>query len=216
MEPYVILNLGSDADWDDLLNRLLEGLTPAILSNLDPARRLFDLLRNGGCRSVVIEAPFMDEDHRHCHARLHVLSQAPVSRYCTRLHFFSTELDVKDLRDRDSRIEKAYLAMCVWRPSSTFPVGRTILSIKLSKGRKEDSAHYPTCCAKYRSYLAGRRLELTGVPFFQQDHMVAACATASIWMAQWHMSHRHPEFARYYSPQITELVPSIGNPRWFC
>jgi hypothetical protein len=54
--------------------------------------------------------------------------------------------------------------------------------------------------------MAGNILAVNGSPFIQQDHMVAACATAAIWMANWYMSTQYDEFTTYYSPQITEAA----------
>lgn len=198
----------SKRDWVKLLKELLGQGPPAVSSNLDTAREMFELLRRGGCKSVVIENPYMDEDHRRCHARLHHLAQAELSKYCKRLHFFNCSVDESNLRNITDEIREHYMGMSVWRPTNSFPVGRTMLSqkgiVKHPIGRRWQS--FITCCAEQTVNLAGNILTIKGAPFIQQDHMVAACATAAVWMAQYYMAKCFDEFSIHYSPEITDAA----------
>ena len=198
--------MASASDWDSLLDELLErGPQEAVRSNLRPAIEIFRLLEARGCKTVLIEDPYMDEDHRQCHHRLHYLTQANTSRYCKRLHFFSGEFSANDLSTKSSDIWPGYMGMCVWRPTNAFPVGRTVLSrdlVQAPPGKNWES--YLVCCARHPAHLAGSQPELFGAAFIQQDHLVARCATAALWMTQWQMACRFEEFSKHYSPEITD------------
>lgn len=204
---FSVFQMRNETDWQRLVRFLLKNGTPAVSANLRPAKEIFNFLRLRGCLSVVVEETYLDEDHRRCHARLHNLAQSAMSRYCRRLHFFSKEVQLSDLRDLPKTRRNQYMGMCVWRPINAFPVGRTILSAKnvdVPVGRNWKP--YITCSTEYQVSMAGNTLIINGSPFIQQDHMVAACATAAIWMANWYMSTQYDEFTTYYSPQITEAA----------
>jgi hypothetical protein len=207
-EYYEVHNISDIRDWDNLLHYLLINGTPASSSNLQPVRELFEILRQRGCKTVIIESPYMDEDHRQCHARLHYLAQTAMSRYCKRLHFFSESIGLTDLRILTEETKQNYLGMCVWRPINSYPIGRTILAVDkiIHSPVGSNWISYPTCATDYSVHIAGQEIIINGLPYIQQDHMVSACATAAIWMAQWQMSSKYDEFIKYYSPAITEAA----------
>jgi hypothetical protein len=205
---FTVRNMRNSLDWTKLRDDLLRDGTPAVSTNLVPVDELFSSLFLHGCRTVVLEDPYMDEDHRLCHARLHYLAQMTVSRYCRRLHFFSPRFRSSDLRELPESAQNGYMGMSVWRPMNSFPLGRTIVSpdntiiTPISKNWKP----YLTCSGEFPVHLAGNDLTIAGGPFIQQDHMVAACATAAVWMAQYYMASRSDEFIAHYSPEITEAA----------
>ncbi len=206
-EHFSSYRLINESDWDNFLKQLLEDGTPAVSTNIVPAKEIFKIMRTQGCSSVVVENVYMDEDHRRCHARLHHLAQTAMSRYCKRLHFFSEPIDISDLKRLSASNMKHYMGMCVWRPINSFPVGRTIISpdMVLIPPPGKPWKPYLTCQADYLVNIAGNSLNLRGSPYMQQDHLVSACATAAIWMAQWYMASRYSdEFTAYCSPEITD------------
>jgi len=113
-DRFTVKSITSSRSWDSLLRQLLKSGAPAVRSNLLPAQQMFKLLGRGGCKSVIIEDPYLDEDYRMCHARLHHLAQAALSKYCKRLHFFSDEVAVSDLRSISDDLRERYMGMSVW------------------------------------------------------------------------------------------------------
>lgn len=208
-ERFTVKSVGGvRREWDSLLKELLQAGPPAVSSNLVPAREMFNLLRRRGCKSVVIEDPYMDEDHRMCHARLHHLAQAELSKYCKRLHFFSTNIDVSALRNISEDLREEYMGMSIWRPTNSFPIGRTIITPNgiVKPPTTKRWRPFLTCRAEQLINLAGNEIRIAGAPYIQQDHMVAACATAAVWMAQYYMASRFDGFRVHYSPEITEAA----------
>lgn len=104
-------------------------------------------------------------------------------------------------------VQSNYMGMSVWRPNNAFPVGRTILAKDLIRPPGGSNWQpFLTCSADEIVHVGSTQLRANGAPFIQQDHMVAACASAAIWMSQWYMATRFDEFTKYYSPQITEAA----------
>ncbi|MFA5064053.1 MAG: hypothetical protein WC566_01120 [Dehalococcoidia bacterium] len=196
-------------DTDALIQTLLSDGPPSVNTNQKVAHEIFNLVYAQGCKTVVIENPYVDEDHRRCHAKLHRFAHSAVSRYCKRLHFFAREFaNLNELKTISSSDQESYMGMCVWRPTNAYPIGRTIIASKY--GIKIPPAGkwipYLTCAAYYPVNIAGIKFTVYGFPFIQQDHLVTTCATASIWMCQWYMSERYNEIRRYYTPEITDLA----------
>lgn len=76
------------------------------------------------------------------------------------------------------RLQTAYLGFCVVRPIPSAPIGRTVLRpYKDLASRIVPTAHV------HRVHLCGLELEVSGVPFQQQETAVGACATTAIWSA---------------------------------
>jgi hypothetical protein len=89
----------------------------------------------------------------------------------------------------------SYLGFVTLRPVAATPVGASILRIPADVG-------FIRCADEFPVNLAGHKLELTGVPFMQQDNAVGTCAQASIWMALRTMRKREGD--RAHDPaQIT-------------
>lgn len=123
---------------------------------------------------------------------------ADVSRYCVRTHFFAAasadEQSILQYLDGPGT-ETSYLGFMTLRPVAATPVGATILKVPADIG-------FVRCADAFPVRLAGRELELTGVPFMQQDNAVGACAQAAIWMALRTMRKREGD--RAHDPaQIT-------------
>ncbi|OFW16910.1 MAG: hypothetical protein A3H27_07935 [Acidobacteria bacterium RIFCSPLOWO2_02_FULL_59_13] len=182
-------------------------LTQMIYPRVSSAAEKFLKLLQTCCKTVVCEKNYIDLDYRAGYSRFYYLRHHDTERRCTRLHFFSRNLTESDLHDATDEVAGGYLGYSVLRPLPDYRLGRTIFSEKLLPEGRDKTKSYLTCKANYRVNLAGNDFEVTGAPWMQQDTLVSACASIAIWVASWHMSHKHwPEFRRYDTAEITDLA----------
>lgn len=159
------------------------------------------------CATVVLEANYIDMDYRAGFARFHYLRHHDTERRCKRLHFFSKRVRKKDFYTLPQEARESYLGFVVIRPLPGFCMGRSIFSQAVFDAAMQGCEAYLTCGAIYHANLAGNDLEFRGAPWMQQDTLVSACASASLWVASWYMAHRFPsEFKIFHTPQITDLA----------
>lgn len=181
----------------------LLGLDTALPS--PAALRLFQLVLGSPCRTVVVEKEYIDLDFRKGFARFHYQRHFDTPRRCIRLHFFASKLRREHLARMPERVKSSYLGFTVLRPLPAYRIGRSILSESLVP-TLGTSVPYITCQTCHEANLAGNTLHVRGVPYMEQDTLVLACATASIWMATWHMARRFaPEFKAFLTPEITDM-----------
>ena len=159
-------------------------------------------------RTAVVEKEYIDLDFRASYARFYIQRHLDLDRRCTRIHFFSCALSAADLGALDLAARRAYLGYVIIRPFTNHALGRSVFSEQVLRASvPRDYETYLTCRANQRANLAGNELRFLGVPWMQQDNLVSACASASLWVVNWHMSHRHvTEFRQFYSPEITDIA----------
>lgn len=207
---FQIIKIGESADER---HRHLTGLLANEDGDLDPAAvRLCELLKKQ-CASVVKEVDYIDADFKSSFSRFYYSSYRDIAKRCTRLHFFSSPLSTDDLYDFYPLTDSdPYLGFVVLRPLPAHKLGRAILTEKLLDAAPlmPEAAHerkFLTCRAKYAVNLAGNTISFWGSPWMQQDTMVSACASVSLWCANYHMSARFaPEFRFFTTPKITDLA----------
>lgn len=168
------------------------------------AQSLFTLVASSGCRSVVVEADYIDRDHSRSFTRFYARAFQDIHRRTTRLHFFTSRL-TKSRLDRelsDSDIQRSYMGFCVLRPLHTKRIGRTVVP---PPAAGEPAFHYPLGAADFDVNIAGSHLSVRGAPFMEQDARVAACATSALWMSSESMSRRFglPSFT---TAEITDFA----------
>jgi hypothetical protein len=208
-DHFFLLDRGISAH-SKIMDKLLfpHGKSPA-------AEKFRSLTMN--CRTIVVEDSYVDMDFQACYARFYYLRHHDVPRRCIRLHFFDTVINANQMLALPSRIKKRYRGFIILRPLESSYLGRAILSAKLLdnlvlKNRYE--MPYLTCKATYHVSLAGNELEINGVPWIQQDKLVSACASASIWVAGCFMSHGYGhQFNLFSTVDITDLANSISGSR---
>jgi hypothetical protein len=79
-----------------------------------------------------------------------------------------------------------------------------------------EESRYLACTATHHVNLAGNEIVFQGIPWMQQDKLVAACASISIWVANRHLAKRFPDdFKKCTSARITKLAtrtnPATGR-----
>jgi hypothetical protein len=146
-------------------------LTEARTNNgLDPAQ------------TIVFEDEYFDKQYAEDFVQYGVRSSGGYSNLCSRIHFFSSAFDKYEfaelLNRRNSQlteiIQTSYLGFLVVRPIPTTFVARLVINSDFCKG-----AHLVSTSNEVS--LFGIALKIKGVPFTEQDKVVAACASAAIW-----------------------------------
>ncbi len=169
-----------------------------------PLQTTIETIQRLGARTVLIQRDVQDPDFLAEHSAYYSRWTGNVSKYCTRLHFFSEEaMSLEDplaVIDQMWEIEDSYLGFVTLRPISMSPIAASILK----------PASYSQPCFilskdDFSVHIAGRTFSVCGTPFMQQDNAVGACAQASIWMALRTLRKRAGHAA--YSPaEITDAA----------
>lgn len=137
------------------------------------------------CRTVVVEQRYYDRDHTRALSTFYSKSFRDVQKECVRLHFFRTRLSEADLGNLEQQAD-SYLGFCVIRPFPYRRIGRTVLA----RLRSQPNLEFPTCHGDFEVNIGGSRLSVKGATFMEQDTMVAACASAALWMSTTMLAQR--------------------------
>jgi len=196
-EPILFSNLSKlDKDNSDHLKELYGYfffIEESDYKKLSPSE-LFKQLKNenpGGHRiltilkkyfkTAIVENDYFDTESADCHSKLYARSFRSYDKRCKRIHFFSDKLDIKKfLTDSEEEVRDNYLGYVVIRPvKSKAPttIGKTFI-----KPPDTSSDDYYLCGGKTEVNLSGIPLNIVSCPFIQQDQLVSACATASLWI----------------------------------
>jgi hypothetical protein len=187
-----------DSDWDDLALEYAPGLNGA------PFRRVLEVAREGGCRTVVIENRYVDVDYRSEYTAFWSLKFDNQSPFARRFHFFAADLAEERLHRLTERQQRSYLGYSVIRPVPYGRVGRTVLAPP-----RELGATLTTITDRVSFF--GHALEVEGVPFCQQDSEYLRCAHAAAWICHY-VAARRGEVGRRSTAEIVELSPAALSP----
>jgi hypothetical protein len=139
-----------------------------------------------GVKTIVVEREYVDRDYLEDYAAYYVRSFHPYERYCSRLHFFSSEFDEDGfypelLKEKSVVIcDEAYLGYVVIKPLPNTIIGRTCL--RTFRAKKDKERHFPII-RHYRVNLFGKPLIVDAIAYQEQDNTVAACASTAAWSA---------------------------------
>ncbi len=163
--------------------------TPAEVENHGRAQYLYGYLSELGAKSIVIEHDYTDKDYLDDFAAYYVRCFTDYNRRCKRLHFFGTRRGrlsdktflslLKGILSKKRRkwLRDAYLGFVVARPLPGTIIGRTVLK---TYGAEKGRRNYP-CVREYSVNLFGLDLSIKSLAFQEQDAVLAACATVSVW-----------------------------------
>lgn len=139
-----------------------------------------------GARTIIVENNYADHYFMDDYAGYYVCCFNVYERWCTRLHFFSMEIDTdhfeevlqspSDSGERKDLLE-SYLGFVVVKPLPETIIGRTCLKTFPDDGGRRN---YPIT-RRYRANLFGLNLEVHSLAFQEQDKVVAACSTSALW-----------------------------------
>lgn len=139
-----------------------------------------------GAATLVIEHKYVDRDFLEDFAAYYVRCFQDYGKACTRIHFFRAEITQESLAkcisgDPDGispeALNDAYLGFMVIKPLPVRVIGRTCLTTYPDNGFRSFPAALP-----FAANLYGLNLSIPNtLPFQEQDRVVAACATSSLW-----------------------------------
>jgi hypothetical protein len=172
-EPGEFWQLQNDADWIAAITRYVPNVIEA------PLRRCFDVARESGAKSLIIETRYIDRDYRSEYSHFFSKAFQPVSDCAHRLHFFEAQLTSEQVGALPPADELGYLGYVVVRPSTLGTVGRTNLR------PPPELRDCVTTAVVEKVNLYGRNLEVKGVPFVQQDAQLGRCAHAAAWITHY-------------------------------
>jgi hypothetical protein len=181
--PFEILEFTDENLYFALSN---ECCLPDEVANQERAHYLYEYLKAIDAKVIVVENEYTDHNYLDDFAAYYVRCFRPYQRRCKRLHFFSVSLDRaaflslimgKRSAEEEQRVKDSYLGFVVARPLPDAIVGRTVLATHPSDGNRQ---HY-TCTVEYSANLFGFELKVRSLAFQEQDTVLAACATVSLW-----------------------------------
>ena len=178
-----------------------------------------------GAKTIVIEQQYVDKDFLDDFANYYVKCFKPYNRFCKRLHLFKCEFDLNDLvsyiqgkagRLTTGILERDYLGFIVLKPLPSKYFGRSCLLTHGETAGGGWKRHFPATKDCSIGFM-GTELRIRDTLAFQeQDNVLAACATTSLWVAfqrtSYMFNHAIPSPA-----QITRGAAEyfISNPKTF-
>jgi hypothetical protein len=159
----------------------------AEVASKSSCRYLFEYLLAIGTKTILVEPEYIDGDYLDDYSGYYVKCFTPFKRFCSRIHFFSSDFDEQFIRDAVSgqsaeniaALTPTYLGFTVARPLPEAIIGRTVLGTYPDDGGRR---HY-SCTRVYQVNLFGLRLKVNSLAFQEQDTVLAACATVALWSA---------------------------------
>jgi hypothetical protein len=206
-DPADVVPLQGQQDWDDVRHRY----DPNLLDR--PLERCLEVARAGGARTVVVETRYLDLDYRSEYSSFFSKTFAEIPDTAHRLHFFKADVLVEELDQLPAATRRAYLGYMTIRPSPLGRVGRTMLA---PPPRLKSSVQ--TGVSDWVNFF-GQRLDISGVPFAQQDTQFGRCAHVAAWICHYtavlrgDVSRRAmADFSLFADPSVAEgrPLPSQG------
>ncbi len=137
-------------------------------------------------KTILVEKEYVDRDYLHDYAEYYDRCFRDYPRRTRRLHFFSMDFSLEDFEQAlvseseggiAPELQASYLGFIVVKPLPQTIIGRTCLqTYSDDSGRR----NFP-CLRGYPVNLYGLELEVQTLAFQEQDQVVAACATSSLW-----------------------------------
>lgn len=149
---------------------------------------LYNYLSNLGCKSILMESDYIDRDYLEDYSRYYVKCFTRYGERSARLHFFSSDIDHESFTEMldeytestRQELNDAYLGFIVIKPLPKTFIGKSCFKVYPSITQSDSKQ---VLQRKYKISLFGVPLELNTVAFQEQDKVVSACATTSIWTA---------------------------------
>lgn len=187
MIPYLVSEFGK-ATLSNLVKECFGADFPDIYKK-NQVNYIYNYLRDLGAQSVVLETEYVDRDYLDDYSRYYVRCFYRYGERCARLHFFGKEVNHTELSDiivskhrhkSLKNLQKSYLGFIVVKPIPKTFIGKTCLKIYKSIRNNDNKAIIKR---DYCAHLFGIDLKVKTVAFQEQDKVLSACATTSIWTA---------------------------------
>lgn len=187
----------AEASWDWLAELFRDELLAT-----GPLLRILDIVRDRGCRSIVIEHYYVDADYRSEYSAHWSGRFADRGSLVMRWHFFQKPLAASDLFKLPT--DPGYLGYAVLRPTELGLVGRSVIAPpkELMTARMTYVVDRPS--------LFGNPLRVIGVPFYQQDGEFMRCAHAATWICHY-VAHNRGIVGRKLTAEIAAMPSTEGS-----
>ncbi|MFA0221659.1 hypothetical protein AB4476_19790 [Vibrio splendidus] len=184
-QPYFVSEFTSD---NHSFSNIIKHNIKVNLESVTQKRQLRSIVRllsELGAKTMVSENEYIDNGYLEDYLNYYVGCHEAYPKYCTRIHFFtqSFEHDIFEqslLLDSEGAITEQlgeYLGFIVIKPIPMTFIGRTCL-----KSPVDNFAENSKLISRiYKANLFGLQLEVQAVAFQEQDQVVSACTSASIW-----------------------------------
>ncbi len=138
-------------------------------------------------QSIIVEEEYVDKDYLEDYSSYYVKSFKPYNRFCSRLHFFTSQftndefraiLNRKSSKFDSNSLQSSYLGFIVLKPLPKTFIGRTCL-----KTYPYENNRYFPFIRIYNVNLFGINLTVSSIAYQEQDSIVSACASSAIWTA---------------------------------
>ncbi len=134
--------------------------------------------------TMVCENEYVDNGYFEDYLNYYVGCHETYPKYCSRIHFFTKEFDHDKFEEAlllepkcTSGVLGEYLGFIVIKPIPMTFIGRTCL-----KALPQNESRYDKLInRKYKANLFGLELSVSSLAFQEQDQVVSACTSASIW-----------------------------------
>lgn len=172
-DPADVVVLASDSDWEGLRDRY----DPNYIRR--PLERCLEVARASGARTAVVETRYLDLDYRSEYSSFFSKTFAEIPDSANRLHFFNAQVSAEQLTRLSMQAVNGYIGYVTIRPSPLGRVGRTMLS------PPPDFVGAVHTAVRDRVSFFGQELEVSGVPFAQQDTQFGRCAHVAAWICHY-------------------------------
>lgn len=150
---------------------------------------LEDYLMKIGAKTVIVESPYVDSNfiEDFCGHYARCFSNYP--KYCKRIHFFRNEFNEEELFSRVvdeknsefiTQLIDEYLGFIVIRPVPNAILGKVCVAVYPPEEGK--NRIFPLL-RTYTANILGVELSVESLAYQEQDNVISACATSSVWSA---------------------------------
>ncbi|AKF38776.1 TPA: hypothetical protein PXN30_003596 [Yersinia enterocolitica] len=187
MTPYLICNFEKQT----LTNLVKESFKTEFpdIYHKQQIDYIYRYLKDAGCETVILEYDYMDKDYLEDYARYYVKGFNNSGYKSARLHFFALSFDHSDIdkylyqgvdAHAKEELQSTYLGFMIIKPLPKTFIGRTCLKIY---DNISSSLNKKCLSREYLVDLFGIDLTVNSIAFQEQDKVISACATTSIWSA---------------------------------
>jgi hypothetical protein len=164
---------------------------------------LTDYLKRLKVQTLVCETSYIDKHYLVDYSQYLVRSHQDFGKMCARVHFFKCTISYNDidkaLSNNHLKCFEDYAGYSVIKPLPKTFFGRTCLPPPGNAAKK-------TIAIEQQSNLFGKQLSVLSVPYQEQDKIVSACATASLWSLLSTVDSKHND-----SPSTLTKMASVEN-----
>jgi hypothetical protein len=151
-------------------------------------RYLYRYLSDFDTKTIFLEPDYVDRDFLEDYSRYYVKCFNQYGDRCARLHFFSSTISHTDFQtylseyseQNHEKLQDAYIGFIVVKPLPKTFIGKSCLKLYDSFKNSDDKK---ALSHRYKVNLFGLDLHVDTIAFQEQDKVVSACATTSIWTA---------------------------------